>query len=185
MSVKFANSNLIALRYAKALFIFAKDNKKIDNIFTNLLLVQEIVNTTPKLAAIVDSAVCKNSQMKIINSLIARISVEKELENFIKLLVKNRRLSIFPLIVKFFKKIQDEKEGNVDVEIISHKKLNSTEINEILDILKKKYKKKITYKASINEEILGGFMIKTEGRLIDCSLAKKIELFVAKSRELL
>ena len=86
--------------------------------------------------------------------------------NFIETLLDENRFKIFKTIYELFKKEADKIKNKQEVEIISAVDINEKSKKMLEEKLKTKLK---------NQDILGGFIIKIEDKVIDLSLKTKFE----------
>jgi len=98
------------------------------------------------------------------------------IKNFIKLLAKNNALKFSHRIIKEFIKYYNEKEGVLEIEILSAKKLEKDLEKKIIDKFKKLKKvKDIALKKKIDHSLIGGLVFKIEDLVIDGSLKRNLE----------
>ncbi len=101
---------------------------------------------------------------------------EKQIvNNFIKILIKNKDFKLISKIEKELEKIIDKKENRLRVKIFSAQKLDKDIFEKIkLQIAKTLEKKKIIAENRVDKEILGGVIIKYEDRVADGSLRSNL-----------
>lgn len=91
-------------------------------------------------------------------------------------LVRKRLLSKSKEILTRLKKVVDEKEGRIEVKVISKNSLGSDIKKELSEVLIKRYKVKDIYlKECIDEKMVGGFRIEVEDEIIDLSIKNKLK----------
>ena len=67
-----------------------------------------------------------------------------------------------------------EDRGEVTAEVTSARKLNKTQETKLADALKKAVGKDVNIKASVDEKLIGGLVVKVGSRMIDSSIASKL-----------
>ncbi|MCL4382615.1 MAG: ATP synthase F1 subunit delta [Patescibacteria group bacterium] len=98
---------------------------------------------------------------------------EDIVEGFLHFLSSSRNLDLLPQIISL---LSQEQEGKKDeAKIISAVVLNPEEEERIKQYLKRKFGKNFVLKIEINEEIMGGLIIKVEDKVIDLSLDGKLK----------
>ena len=105
---------------------------------------------------------------------------EKRGEDFfrkvVEFLERRRFLSRQKRILESLEKIINEEEGVLAVKVSSLKGINEKEKKELTEFLKKRYgEKKIEFRESLDESILGGFRVEVRDEVIDLTLRNKIK----------
>jgi F-type H+-transporting ATPase subunit delta len=102
--------------------------------------------------------------------------VKNILHNFVALLGKNNNLSKEKEIIEIFDNIWSTGNGELKAELISARKLNKEAHEEIVNYLQEKTgAKKIILKEDTDENILGGFILKYNNKIINGSLKSSLE----------
>ncbi len=101
-------------------------------------------------------------------------------QNFIKLLVENKRLVVLPEILEMFEALRAEAEKSVDVVVTSAFDLNEAQKQKIAAALKVRMGREIKLSCETNRELLGGIVIRAGDKVIDGSARTRLsELAVA------
>ncbi|HYC79581.1 MAG TPA: ATP synthase F1 subunit delta [Candidatus Binatia bacterium] len=100
---------------------------------------------------------------------------DKVLDNFIEALAINNDTSLFEEIMSEFEKLDKAKKGIKVAEVISAKPLTPHTEKEIVEHLNKMVNGKVELKKKIDENLLGGVVIKMDDTLIDGSVKKSLE----------
>lgn len=104
--------------------------------------------------------------------------------NFLALVRKNGKTKDLERIMANFEDIFNEKEGILPVEIETYREISEEEKKEIENFLKEKYgQKKIIINQKVNQEIIGGIILKAGDDLWDFSLARKIRRIKAQIKK--
>ena len=186
MTNKIVINNVVVNRYAKALFGLTSEGRNVDLILKELQLVSTVLESSAKARAIVDNQfVPMDVQEKFLAVLEENLDLTENSKDFFKLLIKNRRLYLYDLVVKSFVRLVRNCNNEAEAVIISVKALKDVQIKDISDILEKKYSKKIICSNKVDDNIIGGIMIKIGSHMIDCSVANKLKQFAAESEKAL
>lgn len=106
---------------------------------------------------------------------------EKIIANFVKLLAHNRHLDKAKEIISEIEKIWESEHGELVAEIVSAHELGKEAKTLVTDYLKKKTKKEtIILTEKVDKKILGGFVLKYEGKIIDGSLKNNLDTLKVK-----
>lgn len=111
----------------------------------------------------------------------SKSEVKDVIANFINLLVKNRDLNRADEILNELEKFWAEADGELKAEIVSARELGKEAKKLVIEYLKDKTKsEKIILEEKIDKKILGGFILRYEGKIIDGSLKNNLENLKAK-----
>lgn len=101
-------------------------------------------------------------------------ALKEVLQNFVKLLVKNKNLKLADKIITKFNQIYNQHEKIEEVEIITHQKLSGQTYQAISKWLEGILKKKIYLTKIINQKLMGGFIIKYQDVVLDSSMLRQL-----------
>lgn len=101
---------------------------------------------------------------------------KKIIANFLAYLQNHRLINFIPEILKELENLHLKDTDTVAVHIASRDKLDDKAVKHIVKILKDKTKHDILVKASIDESMIGGLMIKYQDKLIDLSIKQQLKL---------
>jgi F-type H+-transporting ATPase subunit delta len=95
---------------------------------------------------------------------------------FLKVLQKNNQLKMAGKIIEKFSNLYNQKNGIVEAEIATARKLESSQVHKVESYVKEKYKaKEVVIKNKIDESIKGGIVIKVGDEILDASVANKLK----------
>lgn len=97
---------------------------------------------------------------------------DKVIENFVEILRKSNQLSLFERVITEFENYDKQKKGIKDAKLTTTEPVNLSK--KIIDDLNEAVGSKLNIETEIDENIVGGFILRTEDTLIDASLAKKL-----------
>ena len=175
MVSQITSGDLIADRYASALYDLASEKKLVDPVLNDLSLFKNLLIENKDLNLIVKSPLV-NSQDKlsILVELIKKISANQITLTFFKVLEKNKRFSNLLSIINQFININSQKRGNVFADITSADELNDEQKINITNQLKNILGNKLSLSFDVDKNIIGGLIVKVGSKMIDTSLANKI-----------
>jgi F-type H+-transporting ATPase subunit delta len=130
----------IAKKYVKAL-AKSVDDKTLESIFNSLESIVPAFKNRKFTAIIQSSDIRKESKVDFLLGMLD--NKEPKLENFIKLLAEKGRIELLPAIVKELNKVIEEKTNTYHGHLISGSKIDEKEIQDIEDVLSKKFDAKI------------------------------------------
>lgn len=163
----------ISFNYAKAAFLFSLEHQNIKYWMEMLKFVSKISNNS--LIKILINSHAKSDELifKYFKNICGN-KIDKNFQNYLKIIIENQRLHILPDIFYFFKKIKNKFNNIKIVKLVSSHKLEKKQINEIINVLEKKYSCKINITLKINKFLISGIILNIEGYIIDGSVRNHI-----------
>ena len=175
MASKLASGDLIADRYASALYDLAADSKSVDPVLADLTLLQTMLNDHKDLHLVIKSPLIASAdKLDILEKLLLNIKANKLTLTFLKVLEQNKRFSNLYSIISQFININAYNRGDVLADITSAEELNDEQRKNIKEQLKNTLGKKLSLKFIVDKKIIGGLVVKVGSKMIDTSLANKI-----------
>ena len=175
MASKLASGDLIADRYASALYDLAVDIKSVDSVLADLTLLQTMLNDQKDLNLVIKSPlIASTDKLDILEKLLLNIKANKLTLTFLKVLEQNKRFSNLYSIISQFININAYNRGDVLADITSAEELNDEQRKNIKEQLKNTLGKKLSLKFIVDKKIIGGLVVKVGSKMIDTSLANKI-----------
>ena len=125
MASKLASGDLIADRYAFALYDLAADSKSVDPVLADLTLLQTMLNDHKDLHLVIKSPlIASTDKLDILEKLLLNIKANKLTLTFLKVLEQNKRFSNLYSIISQFININAYNRGDVLADITSAEELN-------------------------------------------------------------
>ena len=97
-----------------------------------------------------------------------------ELEQFVSLLMKNHRIEYVRLMLNTFVKMYDEHKGREYVQIVTAVPAPQLE-QDIKAVLEHKCEVEVIVESRIDPDIIGGFVLYADDRMLDASVSSQIE----------
>ena len=169
------SGDLIADRYASALYDLASESKLVDEVLKDLNFLKSMLKNNNNLLTVINSPLITSfDKATILGKLLLSIKANKLTLTFLKVIEKNKRFSKLLQIVSEFININAKKRGDIIADVTSADKLNEEQMNYIKEQLKKILGDKLSLNFKVNKFILGGLVVKVGSKMIDSSLANKI-----------
>ena len=164
----------IAKRYASAIYDIAESSDKIGEIREALNILAENYNEDEEFKVfLLDPSIKYDEKVKYLHKSFDFIS--EDAFKIINYLVKKGRVSLAEKIRDSYLKIYYEKNNKILVNATFTKELSDNQREALMKKLEKKYKKKIVLNLSVDEELIGGGIIKIGNKVIDGSIKSQIE----------
>ena len=166
--------DIIANRYAEALFQLSEDDNITKEIYNELHNVVDIVKSNKDLDNVLKSPlVAKSEKVELIEALFNN-KINNNLKNFLKILVEKGRISSLKSIELTFKQLLNEKNNVIEGTVISAIPLTSEKVKELEKTLSKKYNKNVTLENEVDKSILGGVLLRLGNTQIDGSVKTRL-----------
>ena len=175
MASQLASGDLVSDRYASALYDLAAEKKLVDDVLGDLSNLKNILKDNKELSLVVKSPLITSiDKLNIFESLLKKINANELTSTFIKVIEKNKRFSNLASIITQFMNINSQKRGDVLADITSADELNDDQKNNITNQLKSILGDKLSLSFDVDKNIMGGLIVKVGSKMIDTSLANKI-----------
>jgi F-type H+-transporting ATPase subunit delta len=168
--------NVIALEYAKGLFLLAKDAQKNALILKQLEgIVSMFKNQSDLIAVIKHPSISKKNKIAIIDEIIKGFEDSDLVETFCRLLIKRNRFEYIEQILAAYKEFNDIHEGYENISIESAVALNSKQLDKFKEILSEITKKKIRIDSKVNDSLVAGLKVAYRDNIFDASIKGYLE----------
>jgi F-type H+-transporting ATPase subunit delta len=167
----------IASRYARALADVVTERKlNSETVTTGLDAIAQVFHESHELDALFENpAVPADQKLKLIDALVSRIGLTREVRNFLAVLIDKDRMGLLPEIAQQFKVEINERLGFADAEVISARELGNDERAQIEQQLSKVTGKKVRARYSKDAALLGGVLVKVGSTIYDGSVRGQLE----------
>ena len=166
--------DIIANRYAEALFQLSEDDNITTEIYNELHDVVHIIKSNADLDNVLKSPlVAKSEKVQLIEALFDN-KINNNLKNFLKILVEKGRISSLKSIELTFKQLLNEKNNVIEGTVISAIPLTGEKVKELEKTLSKKYNKNVTLENEVDASILGGVLVRLGNTQIDGSVKTRL-----------
>ena len=166
--------DIIANRYAEALFQLSEEENITKEIYNELHSVLNIIKSNKDLDNVLKSPlVAKAEKVQLIETLFNN-KINNNLKNFLKILVEKGRISSLKSIELTFKQLLNEKNNVIEGTVISAIPLTDEKVKELEKTLSKKYNKNVTLENEVDESILGGVLVRLGNTQIDGSVKTRL-----------
>ncbi len=174
----------LAGRYAKALFELATKNKSNAQVATDLQQLAGAVAALPQLkAALLNPVISKNTIGQILAQILEKLKANKLTINFVSVLVQNGRIKNLVEIAAAYESLMMQTRGEENAYITTAAKLDTVQISEIEKALSSALGNKIKAIVAVNEEILGGIIVRIGSKMLDSSLSGKLNKLAVQGRQ--
>lgn len=164
----------IARPYAEALFRVARNEDLAK--WTALTAELAVVGANSDIQELAVNP--KLDKTRVVDLLLSLVKSEgnKELRNFIEVLVENDRVNLLPEIGTQFHALKNASEGTADAEIISAFPMTDAQLQELLKTLEKRFLRKLNATAvSVDSALIGGVIVTVGDEMLDLSVRARLQ----------
>ncbi len=168
-------SDVIATdRYTRALFGLADKEGALAEIDAGLHALAKILAAQPKVLLLMANPTLTNQEKYSLA--LSALPGKKTglLERFLCVLIDKKRFELLPDIQKSFHEAFEKKQGVQEVEMFSAVPFSSEVLGKFKAALTKKLRSEIRLIPRTDRGILGGFILRFDGKEIDCSFRNRL-----------
>lgn len=166
----------LAGRYATALYELADQERQLDAVAADLAKLKAMIDDSADLRRLVASPlISRDQQAKSMMSLIERAGVSDLTRRFVGMVARNRRLFALRSMIDVFNQILASRRGELTAQVVSAKKLSPAQVDAINAALRSAAGRKVMIDLKVDPKLLGGLRVKVGSRLVDASLASKLQ----------
>ncbi|XOV66707.1 MAG: ATP synthase F1 subunit delta [Fluviicola sp.] len=162
----------VAARYAKALLELAIERKSVDSVLGDMQFLLQVNNEARDFELLIASPIIKADKKMEIFKLVFEQFEELSM-SFVELITKNGRESYLPAIAEAFEAQVKEHKGIVPMTLVSAAPLDAKTKDAIVAKVQSSVKGTLEITEVIDEELIGGFMVKMGDVQIDASVASQ------------
>ncbi|MEM7550676.1 MAG: ATP synthase F1 subunit delta [Bacteroidota bacterium] len=166
----------IAYRYAKSLIDLGVEKSNVEKLNDDVMLFGKTVSDNRDLALLLKSPIIPSTKkLKVVNTIFEG-KVEEMFSSFLNIVFRKGREAYLLLMTKEFGKLYNELKGI--------QKANVTTTFELDNHLKKEFSdavsaltsgKEVELEEKVEEELIGGFILKLGDRQIDASISNRLK----------
>lgn len=165
-----------AIRYAKAVINFAKEQGKSEAVYDDMVLVASTIKENKDLQIMLNSPVIKPEHKRNVLTEIFEKRTTNITVGLIDLLISNKRLIIFGEIAKQYTILYDYLRGKEIAMVTSAIPLTKEMNEKVLNKVKEITGKEATIENIVNSDIIGGFVLRIGDIQYDASIANKLQV---------
>lgn len=168
----------VARRYASALADVVIKSGEIDLVKSELNTWQEMFTTSRDLHnAFHNPSIAQASKEKVLVSLLGKTNPSNTTANFLRLLLKNNRLTELSDINERFRSVLEERSGVISASVISSRELSESEKAELrANLARMTGGKEVRLNFDIDEDVIGGAITRVGSTVYDGSVKTQLRL---------
>ena len=160
----------VALRYAKALLKATENPERQLQHKVSLELVLQLFQMEKARKVLMSPVMPDSLKEELLIYAVKQHEMDEDLKGFIRTVVLAKRVGELPEIIRCYSHFLDESKGIVQTIIESAEPLNEVFLQKIEKTLAARLQKKIVFVKKVNPSLLGGFIIRYSGKVLDYSM---------------
>ena len=175
-----ADNNTVARPYAQALFELASAAGDLEPWSESLAIAGQLLADSTLVGYLGNPEFSNERRLEFLTGLFDAAGAgllaggDSKGVNFLKLLLENRRVAVLPEIAGHFEALKAKIENKVDAVITSATELSKRQIDELAAALKKRLGCEVRVATEIDENLIGGAVIRAGDVVIDGSLRARL-----------
>ncbi|ANB61657.1 F0F1 ATP synthase subunit delta [Anoxybacteroides amylolyticum] len=169
------NKEVVAKRYALALFQIAQQQQLLDRFEAEIRIVKQVFAAQPDfLAVLTHPKLSLDKKKALIKETFAALSVP--VQNTLLLLLDRHRIDIVGSLADEFVALANEARGVAEAIVYSARPLSEAEKRALVDVFAKKVGKATLHIENIvDSSLIGGVKLRIGNRIYDGSVSGKLE----------
>ncbi len=164
----------VASRYARSVFDLAIELKKVDIVYADMLVLDQVCKDNRNLVTLLKNPIVRyDFKLRILRKVFDKHVDELTLK-FFDLICRKNRSNMLPEVSKVFVMLFHDYKGIIKADISSAVKLSAAIKKEFEGIVTKATGKKVELDLSVDESLLGGYVLEIGDNQIDNSLKSKL-----------
>jgi len=168
--------SLVTLRYAKALFLQAEEQKQAERVLADVDQIVQVIQQSPDLFQALSHPVISTSQKLRIAEQVFQDRITPLMLRFIRLVIRSKREAYLKDIFRNYRDIFNHNRGIQTVRLTTAMELGDREKEDIKALIRENFHaRKVDFSEAIDPEIIGGFIIQVEDQLLDASVRRQLD----------
>lgn len=173
------NEGLIPRRYAKALYLVASGRGLQEDVYSVLKTAERQFAQLPALSTALNNPyVSESDKTALLMTLFScdNEGVKSLLADFVKLLIRNRRVGLSRLVIQSYIDIYRSERHINDVAVQSATRLSEAERKRLIGLVEKSTQCAVNeYSFTENPDLIGGFTVSVGNKKIDASVSNELK----------
>lgn len=167
------SEEIAGIRYARALFELSEKERLLSETDTTLSSLADTAAGHPEIMAIVRSPILKESEKISLVEKIIPADSPALLKDFLRVLIEKKRFPLLARIRKEFHRLFEKRQGILEVEVVSTAPFSKDLQVRLQKMLSSKLRSEVRLIPKTDAALIGGFLLRFNGREIDCSFKNR------------
>jgi len=168
-------SSGIAERYATAIFEISQEEKSLEKLESDIADLSAALEASEELRDFIASPILSRADLgKGIGAIADKLDLAPVLKNGLGVMADKRRLFVLPQLLEKLRGMIAEHKGEVTADVVSAKALTKAQSEKLAKTLKASFGKDVNIKATVDESLIGGLVVKVGSKMIDTSIRSRL-----------
>lgn len=164
----------LSLTYARSLLELAEERDEVEPVANDMGSLKQLLEDNPIFGEILrDPAINRAERQSVLDATLK--DAQPLVGRFVQLLSDRDRIGRLPQIVAAFEYLLDQKLGKVEVDVTVATKLDDAQLEDVRERVGKALGKDAVIHQYVDEEIIGGMILKVGDKVIDASVRRQLE----------
>ena len=170
-----SSNNPTAIAYARSILELANEQQQAEEFGQELAAIGELLQQNPSFASfLADPGIAASERTAAIDRLF-RGRVSPLVMNLLGVLNIRGRLNLLGAVADAYADLLDEQLGNIEVDVTVAQKLDPSQLELVRQRVSQALGKNAVVHQYVDEDIIGGLVLRVEDRLIDASVKAQLE----------
>jgi F-type H+-transporting ATPase subunit delta len=171
-------------RYATALFELASESAALDQTERDMAALGQALETSDDLRTLLSTPIyTRDEQGRAMASVTEAMGLSALVGNVVGLMATKRRLFVLGDVIDIFAQLMAEHRGEVTAEVTAARALSDAQQSALVNTLKAAIGREVKLNLTVDEEIIGGLVVKVGSKMIDTSIRSKLASLQNAMRE--
>lgn len=167
----------LASRYAKSILDLSIEKGQLENVLQDMKLLNQATDNSRDFYLMLKSPIVNGDKKLEITKEIFRDKLSTITTEFMNILMRKNREAYLPEIIDAFLKQYNQHKNITEVKVTTAQAISSEMQNEIINRLRSQAGlKEIELSSTIDESLIGGYVLQWEDKLIDTSIARGLAI---------
>lgn len=172
---------VIARRYAKALMEIGYMERRIEEIYNELVRVQSMFREYPDFWKAVSLPIYPmESRENVLNEVMEKAGFSGSIIRFFDILIEKDRISLLPTIFSIYQELADRAQNRLRGVLYAPLPLKEGDFEKIKDALSGYMKKEVILERDTDPSLIGGLKARIGGVIIDGSVSGQLSRYREK-----
>jgi F-type H+-transporting ATPase subunit delta len=163
----------VARPYAEALFRVAQTGDM--NAWSELVSELAAIGAHPDVQDFARNPNVTREQVADTLMSLVKSPMPPEANNFIAVLVENRRIALLPEIGEQFHVLRNAQQGAADADISSAFEISGAQVAQLVSTLEKKFGRKLNPTVTVDPTLIGGVRVVVGDEVLDTSVRARLQ----------
>lgn len=162
-------------RYATALFDLAKEEGVLETVEQDLISLGQALKDSTDLSHMIDSPIySRDQQGRALTAVAEAMGLSALTKNVMGLMAQNRRSFALPKLIATYLALMAEHRGEVSANVTAARPLSDAQVSALSEKLRAAVGKDVKLDVTVDENIIGGLIVKVGSKMIDSSIRSKL-----------